>query len=234
MKYNEKEILQEIHDYIEGTYGQHYVGKNAFQIQDLLHSIDIAVPFCQANAIKYLARYGKKGGANRMDLLKAIHYGILLMHFSEDNDNTEDEVINTFLAEECALGNLEGVPDFDVHSDMPTKLRTRVSPAFPPFESDELAELKKACDKVEPVRLDDVVPTARVPRRPLQAPYSDPLSEADDLASFMAFNKRFPKIDKRFWEDIKYILDVETSSKKFDELQEFLDKTIRKEKGSNS
>ena len=36
------------------------------------------------NAIKYLARYGKKNGKNRKDLLKAIHYIVLLMS-SEDN-----------------------------------------------------------------------------------------------------------------------------------------------------
>ena len=92
MRYNEKQILKEIEDYIDSTYGQHYVGKNDFQIQDLLHSIDIAVPFCQANAMKYLSRWGKKKGRNRLDLLKAMHYTILLMHFSneEDEDNNEN------------------------------------------------------------------------------------------------------------------------------------------------
>jgi len=84
MKYDEKAILKEIEDYIESTYGQHYVGKNEVQIQDLLHSIDIAVPFCQANAIKYLSRYGKKKGHNRLDLIKAVHYIILLLHFSDE------------------------------------------------------------------------------------------------------------------------------------------------------
>ncbi len=84
MKYNEKAILKEIENYIESTYGQHYVGKNEVQIQDLLHSIDIAVPFCQANAIKYLSRYGKKKGHNRLDLVKAVHYIILLLHFSDE------------------------------------------------------------------------------------------------------------------------------------------------------
>ena len=83
VKYDEKAILKEIENYIESTYGQHYVGKNEVQIQDLLHSIDIAVPFCQANAIKYLSRYGKKKGHNRLDLVKAAHYIILLMHFSD-------------------------------------------------------------------------------------------------------------------------------------------------------
>ena len=84
MRYSEKESLKEIEEYIESTYGQHYVGKNEFQIQDLLHSIDIAVPFCQASAMKYLARLGKKEGFNRKDLLKAAHYIILMMYFSNE------------------------------------------------------------------------------------------------------------------------------------------------------
>ncbi len=90
MKYNEVTSLMEIENYIRSTYGEHYVGKDDFQIQDLLHSIDIAVPFCQANAMKYLARYGKKKGFNRLDLLKAVHYIILLMHFSDELVNDED------------------------------------------------------------------------------------------------------------------------------------------------
>ena len=90
MKYDETEILKEIEDYIQSTYGEHYVGRNEFQIQDLLHSIDVAVPFCQGNAMKYLARFGKKKGRNRLDLLKAVHYTILLMHFSEDNEKRND------------------------------------------------------------------------------------------------------------------------------------------------
>ena len=90
MKYNEKMSLMEIEEYIQSTYGEHYVGKGDFQIQDLLHSIDIAVPFCQANAMKYLSRYGKKKGFNRLDLLKAVHYIILLMHFSNDLNNNKE------------------------------------------------------------------------------------------------------------------------------------------------
>ena len=82
-KYRELEALDEIKDYIESTYGQHYVGKDGVQIQDLMHSVDIAIPFCQGSAMKYVTRWGKKNGNNRLDLLKAIHYCILIMHFSE-------------------------------------------------------------------------------------------------------------------------------------------------------
>jgi hypothetical protein len=84
MKYNEDKILQECLDYIKSTYGQHYAQvKEGVQVQDLLRSCGIDKDFCQANAIKYLARFGKKNGRNRADLLKAIHYIVLLMD-SED------------------------------------------------------------------------------------------------------------------------------------------------------
>jgi len=84
MKYNEDKILKEIETYIKGTYGQHYaqVSKGT-QVQDLLRSVGIDKDFCQANAIKYLCRFGKKDGRNRKDLLKAVHYIVLLMN-SED------------------------------------------------------------------------------------------------------------------------------------------------------
>ena len=86
MKYREDEILNEVKEYIEGTYNQHYsTTEDGFQVQDMLRQLDIDKDFCQANAIKYLCRYGKKDGKNRKDLLKAIHYVVLLMS-SEDQD----------------------------------------------------------------------------------------------------------------------------------------------------
>ena len=87
MKYNEDQILQEIGAYIQGTYNQQYsTTTDGMQVQDMLRHLDIDKDFCQANAIKYLCRYGKKAGKNRKDLLKAIHYIVLLMS-SEDKDN---------------------------------------------------------------------------------------------------------------------------------------------------
>jgi len=91
MKYNEDVILKEIGDYIKSTYGQHYAQvKEGVQVQDLLRSCGIDKDFCQANAIKYLARFGKKNGRNRQDLLKAVHYIVLLMD-SEDNSNPKEK-----------------------------------------------------------------------------------------------------------------------------------------------
>ena len=92
MKYNEERIIEEISRYIKGTYGEHYsTTKDGFQVQDLLRHLEIDKDFCQANAIKYLCRYGKKAGKNRKDLLKAIHYIVLLMS-SEDADDRPVEI----------------------------------------------------------------------------------------------------------------------------------------------
>ena len=57
------------------------------QVQDLFQSIGIASDFCRGNAMKYLARYGKKGGKNKKDLFKAIHYIILLITSEENNED---------------------------------------------------------------------------------------------------------------------------------------------------
>ena len=91
-KYNEDKICDEIKGYIKETYGKHYsIGDDGFQVQDLLKTLKISKNFCQANAIKYLCRYGKKLGRNRNDLLKAIHYVILLIN-QDDEDGLENEL----------------------------------------------------------------------------------------------------------------------------------------------
>ena len=46
MKYNERQIIQHLEDYIDSTYSQHYT-KGDFQIQDLFEHIDIAEEFCR-------------------------------------------------------------------------------------------------------------------------------------------------------------------------------------------
>ena len=91
-KYHEIANLNEVKEYIENTYQQHYVGvdDDGTQIQDLLNSIGVAEHFCQGNAMKYIARYGRKKGKNKLDLLKAIHYILLLMYFSELNNGEGD------------------------------------------------------------------------------------------------------------------------------------------------
>jgi len=82
-KYNEDKILKEIKEYLGSTYKSHYTSQESkTQTLDLIESIGDAEPFCRSNAIKYLSRFGKKNGKSKMDILKAIHYCILLYHFA--------------------------------------------------------------------------------------------------------------------------------------------------------
>ena len=82
-KYHEDLILKEIRDYLGGTYRSHYASSESkTQTLDLIEGIGDAEPFCRSNAIKYLSRFGKKNGKSKQDILKAIHYCILLYHFA--------------------------------------------------------------------------------------------------------------------------------------------------------
>ena len=81
-KYGEDEILNMAKDYITGTYRGHYTTKGSnIQTLDLIESVGDAEAFCRSNAIKYLSRYDKKGFPKK-DILKAVHYCVLLYHFT--------------------------------------------------------------------------------------------------------------------------------------------------------
>ena len=86
-KYHEKEILKDVEEYVSRTYNGHYTGtKHEYrnvQTIDLMASRDLASDFCQANILKYGSLYGSKDGRNKGDLLKVIHYAMLLLHFDE-------------------------------------------------------------------------------------------------------------------------------------------------------
>ena len=86
-KYHEDEILKDIESYVSGTYRGHYTGTTHeyrnVQTLDLMAARDIASGFCQANIIKYGSRYGSKEGKEKKDLMKVIHYAMLLLHFDE-------------------------------------------------------------------------------------------------------------------------------------------------------
>jgi len=84
-KYHEKEILKDIEEYVSRTYQGHYTGKSHeyrnVQTLDLMAAKELASGFCQANILKYGSRYGNKDGRNTKDLMKVIHYAMLLLHF---------------------------------------------------------------------------------------------------------------------------------------------------------
>ena len=83
-KFSEDEILKEISEYVDKTYGAHY-SVGSVQTLDLIESVGDAEAFCRSNILKYASRYDKKGTA-RKDIMKIIHYGMLLLHFNDKHD----------------------------------------------------------------------------------------------------------------------------------------------------
>jgi hypothetical protein len=79
-KYNEDKILRDIEEYVISTYHGHY----------LMAAKKLASGFCQANILKYGSRYGDKDGLNKRDLLKVIHYAMLLLHFDNHYSRTQN------------------------------------------------------------------------------------------------------------------------------------------------
>ena len=88
-KYSESRIIKELADYISATYNQHYsAGDDKIQTLDLIDACGDGESFCRSNILKYASRYDKKGTARR-DIMKILHYAVLLMHFNDKNAQRE-------------------------------------------------------------------------------------------------------------------------------------------------
>lgn len=85
--FNEKALLEEMKEYIDGTYNAHY-SQDKYQSTEIIEDMGHGMGFALGNVIKYCQRYGKKDGFNRNDLKKVIHYGIiaLAMHDKKHKD----------------------------------------------------------------------------------------------------------------------------------------------------
>ena len=95
-KYGEDKGIADLKDYVSSTYQGHYTNENSdVQTLDLIHSVGDAESFCRSNALKYLSRYDKKGSAKR-DILKAMHYCLLLYYFSGNTNETPTRGYETF------------------------------------------------------------------------------------------------------------------------------------------
>lgn len=77
-RYNEDNLLSELRGYIDATYDEHYA-KNKVQATEFIIDAGHGEGFCIGNIMKYAQRYGKKDGCNRKDLLKVIHYAMIMM-----------------------------------------------------------------------------------------------------------------------------------------------------------
>jgi len=88
-KYNEGKLLQEITEYVNDTYGEHY-SQNKYQATEFIIDGGHGTGFCVGNVLKYAQRYGHKGTPVdwRKDLMKVIHYAIIQLHV-HDIENKE-------------------------------------------------------------------------------------------------------------------------------------------------
>lgn len=78
-KYNERALIEELSQYIDNTYDQHY-SLNKYQSTEFIIDSGHGEGFCIGNIMKYAQRYGKKGGRNRADLMKVLHYALFMLH----------------------------------------------------------------------------------------------------------------------------------------------------------
>lgn len=99
-KYEEGDLLQEITQYIDSTYGEHY-SQNQYQATEFIIDGGHGIGFTVGNILKYAQRYGHKGTPEdwRKDLLKVIHYAIIAMHVHDKEQQIsipeKSEKVNT-------------------------------------------------------------------------------------------------------------------------------------------
>jgi len=77
-KFNEDIVINELKNYIDSTYDAHY-SMNKIQSTEFIFDAEHGEGFCLGNVIKYAQRYGDRKGTPRKDLLKIIHYTIILL-----------------------------------------------------------------------------------------------------------------------------------------------------------
>ncbi len=82
--FNEEQTLNYVRNHILQTYDKHY-SMEKIQSTELIFDAGHGEGLCIGNIIKYAQRYGKKDGKNEQDLLKIIHYAIILLG-SKDGD----------------------------------------------------------------------------------------------------------------------------------------------------
>ena len=87
-KFNENKSLDELREYIDGTYGGHYA-TDKYQATDIIIDTGFGQGFCMGNIIKYAKRYGRKAGKNRDDLMKILHYGIIMLYINDTENENE-------------------------------------------------------------------------------------------------------------------------------------------------
>jgi hypothetical protein len=145
-KYGEDKTIQLLKDYIDGTYGEHYVAKD-IQVVDVWQSLGSLETTARDTAIKYLSRYGKKDGKNTKDLLKAMHYIILMIHAGNQPKQDQVSPADTELSSifHVKLSDLSTLSDFS---------NTRPTYTY----SQQVSIDPLTTDQIKPIRLEDLQP----------------------------------------------------------------------------
>lgn len=93
-RYNEGDLLEQITDYVNSTYDEHY-SQNKFQATEFIIDGGHGVGFTIGNIMKYAQRYGHKGTPEdwRKDLMKVIHYAIIAM-YTHDKESEESDYLD--------------------------------------------------------------------------------------------------------------------------------------------
>lgn len=99
-KFSEGQLLEDLTAYIQSTYSEHY-SKNKFQSTEFIIDCGHGEGFALGNVLKYVQRYGKKGGKNRADLLKVLHYAIIAL--SVHDQEIEKRVLESIEPDHRAL-----------------------------------------------------------------------------------------------------------------------------------
>ena len=90
-KYNEQNLINELKEYVDSTYNQHYAQGN-IQTTEFIIDCGDGIPFTRGNNIKYAQRYGKKAGRNRKDLLKVLHYALIMLYVHDVETSVEKDM----------------------------------------------------------------------------------------------------------------------------------------------
>ena len=90
-KFEENLNIRGLQQYIDDTYSDHY-SHSKYQATDMIIDAGHGEGFCIGNIMKYAQRYGKKNGYNRADLMKVLHYTIIMLNVHDDRAaNLEEE-----------------------------------------------------------------------------------------------------------------------------------------------
>jgi len=80
-RFNEEELLKQVSEYVDSTYTNHHYSQNRIQTTEFIADSGHLKGFANGSMIKYLQRYGHKGGPDdhRKDILKTIHCALILL-----------------------------------------------------------------------------------------------------------------------------------------------------------